>query len=170
MQEMQEQRCIAHRAGDIQERHDRRRLVDPPQPVDIDDVAAGAQRAAQGAAHVEPQAAGIRLIAAVRNSACGSLICAMARVTCAISADSSARNPSSAALLVGHRKPELLLLGLRRLAHLRLRQRLLDPSQGRLRLLLGVIGSGTESSMCFHSSSPEKQLNACAKPAHVRAA
>ena len=58
MQEMQEQAgVLAHRARDIEQRHDRRRLLDPPEAMDVDDVAAGAQGAAQRAAHVEPQAA-----------------------------------------------------------------------------------------------------------------
>ncbi len=62
---MQEQAGIfAHRAGDIEQRHDRRRLVDPPEFADIDDLAAGAQGSAQRAAHVEPQAPRIGLVAA----------------------------------------------------------------------------------------------------------
>ena len=96
--------------------------------------------AAQGAAHIEPQPARIRLIAAgaqfglrqfhLRDGA-GHL-----------------RDLGRAHLreilllqhfLVGHRQPEFLLLGLRRLAHRRLRQRLLDAARGRRRLLPGVI-------------------------------
>src|SRR5437868_2759220 len=40
MEEMQEQpRVLAHRSGDVEQRHDRRRLLDPPELSDIDDLA-----------------------------------------------------------------------------------------------------------------------------------
>ena len=93
-----------------------------PESADIDDLAAGAQGAAQRAAHVEPQAACVGLIAAgaqlgLRQASC----CAMARVTSAISAALiCAKSFFCSTLLVGDRQPQFLLLGLRRLlAHRR---------------------------------------------------
>ncbi len=60
MQEMQEQAgVLAHRARNIEQRHDRRRLLDAPEAMDVDDVAAGAQGGAQRAAQIEPKPARI---------------------------------------------------------------------------------------------------------------
>src|ERR1700758_4466178 len=75
---MQEQAGIfAHGAGNIQQRHDRRRLLDAPKPVDVDDVAAGPERAAQRAAHVELEPTRIGLVAArVASAISAAVICA----------------------------------------------------------------------------------------------
>ena len=95
---------------------------------------------AQGAAHVEPQAPRIRLVAAgaqfglrqfhLRDGA-GDL------------RDFGRAHLRKILLLqhflVGHRQPQFLLLGLLGLVHRRLRERLLDPARGRRRLLFGVI-------------------------------
>ena len=108
--------------------------------MDIDDIAAGAQAAAQRAAQVEPQAPPVRLIAAgaqfglrqfhIRDGAGHSRDFGRAHLREILFLQH---------FLVGHREPEFLLLGLRRFAHLRLRQRFLDPARGRRRLFPGVI-------------------------------
>ena len=119
MKEMQEQAGIfAHRAGDIQQRHDRRRLLDPAELADVDDLAAGAQRAAQGAAHVELESMRVGLVAAGlqlglwqphlldRTGHLGDLGGAHLRKILLLQD-----------LLVGHRQTQLLLPGLRLLMH-----------------------------------------------------
>ena len=87
--------------------------------MDVDDVAAGAQAAAQGAAHVEPQAARIRLVAAGVQFGL--------RQFHLVDGAGDFRDLGRAHLreilllqdlLVGDRKTELPLLGLRRFGHL----------------------------------------------------
>ena len=98
------------------------------------------RRAAQGAAHVEPQAPRVRLIAAGAQFGLRQF---HLRDRAGHLRDFGRAHLREILLLqdflVGDREPEFLLLGLRRFAHLRLRQRLLDPARGRRRLLPGVI-------------------------------
>ena len=54
VQEMQEHAAVlAHRAGDIEQRHDRRRLGLRPDEAQVDEIAAALHAGAQRAAHVE---------------------------------------------------------------------------------------------------------------------
>ncbi len=86
MQELQKQPgVLRHRSGDIEQRDDGRRLVDPSQAVEIlgdlrwqsaSSRAACAADQASLRAHPAPQRR-------VRSSACGNFICAIARVTSA---------------------------------------------------------------------------------------
>jgi hypothetical protein len=100
----------------------------------------GAQRPAQGAAHVQPQAPGVRLITAgaqfgLRQFHLGN----GAGDLCDLGRAHLREILFLQHFLVGDRKPQFLLLGLRRFAHVGLRQRLLDPARGRRRLFLGVV-------------------------------
>ena len=96
--------------------------------------------AAQGAAHVEPQAARVGLVAAGAQFGLRQL---HLRDGAGDLRDLGRTHLREILFLqhflVGHRQPQFLLLGLRHLGGLRLRQRLLDPARRRRRLLLGVI-------------------------------
>ena len=61
MQEMQEQPgVLAHRAGNIEQRHDRRRLAAGTEIFEVDHRAAGLEARAQGAAQIDQMAMTMR--------------------------------------------------------------------------------------------------------------